>query len=97
VHTAIRRVGFIAVLGAVGCYAWVRLSGPQGLADMQAKRSEVEEYSVRNAHLQSEIDGLRKETEDLQTNREVMELWIRKITNKIKRNETKFIPPAPSN
>ncbi len=92
-HTALKRVAFVAVLSAVGCYAWVRLNGPNGLGEMQAKRTAVRELSEENERLERKLAELRKETEDLQSNREVIELWIRKLTNKIKRNETKFVDP----
>ncbi|MEZ5352141.1 MAG: hypothetical protein R2762_05850 [Bryobacteraceae bacterium] len=96
VHRAIKRVVFVAVLGAVGCYAWVRLNGPNGIAEMQAKRAAVRQLAEENEILERKVIGLSKETEDLQSNREVIELWIRKMTNKIKRNETKFVDPSAS-
>ncbi|MEZ5400894.1 MAG: hypothetical protein R2729_14585 [Bryobacteraceae bacterium] len=94
-HTAIKRLVFIAVLCAVGCYAWVRLNGPSGIAGMQARRTAVRELTEENEQLETKLRTLRRETEDLESNRETIELWIRKLTNKIKGNETKFVPPAP--
>ena len=85
------------VLLAVGiAYAWIAVSGPQGLQALLEKRREIRELQDQNAAMTREIEHRRDRIRRLEDSPSEQEMEIRKQLKLLKPGETEFIlPDAP--
>jgi cell division protein FtsB len=85
------------VLLAIGItYAWIAVSGPQGLQTLLDKRREIRELQEQNASLTREIEHRRDRIRRLEGSRSEQEMEIRKQLKLQRPGETTFIlPEAP--
>ena len=82
------------VLLAIGItYAWIAVSGPQGLQTLLDKRREIRELQEQNASLTREIEHRRDRIRRLEGSRSEQEMEIRKQLKLQKAGETTFILP----
>jgi len=85
--------GAIVLLAIVIAYAWIAVSGPQGLQVLLEKRREIRELQEQNAILTHEIEHRRDRIRRLEDSRSEQEMEIRKQLKLLKPGETTFILP----
>lgn len=90
----LRKTGYLLVLAAMGAYALVTFSGPNGVDALTEKRRQITILQEQNANLAAEnqrkLDRIRK----LEHDRSVQELEIRKRLKLLHPGETQFILPS---
>jgi cell division protein FtsB len=95
--TAIRRIGYAALIMVAGGFAFVHLRGPNGLPALMEKRRVIRDLEEQNGALKADNERRRARNEDLKEKPDTWDLEIRKRTEKIKENETDFkLPPEPA-
>jgi len=82
--------GALLVLGGLS-YAFVELSGPDGVHAMIEKRRQVRDLEAENDRLQREIDLKRQRIERLETDPAEQEIEIRRRLKLAGPNEKVFI------
>jgi len=95
--------GAMVLLAIAIAYAWIAVSGPQGLQALLEKRREIRELEEQNAALTREIEHRRDRIRRLEESTSEQEMEIRKQLKLQKPGETTFIlpdgpkpsPPAP--
>ena len=88
--------GALVLLAIVIAYAWIAVSGPQGLQTLLEKRREIRELQEQNATLTREIEHRRDRIRRLEGSRSEQEMEIRKQLKLQRPGETTFIlPDAP--
>ncbi len=88
--------GAMVLLAIVIAYAWIAVSGPQGLQALLEKRREIRDLQDQNAALTREIEHRRDRIRRLQESPSEQEMEIRKQLKLLKPGETTFIlPDAP--
>lgn len=93
---AIGRRGALVLLAIVVAYAWIAVSGPQGLQTLLDKRREIRELQEQNAALTREIEHRRDRIRRLEGSKSEQEMEIRKQLKLLRPGETTFIlPDAP--
>ena len=93
--TAVGRKGALILLGLIVAYAWIAISGPQGLQTLLDKRREIRELQEENAALTREIEHRRDRIRRLEGSRSEQEMEIRKQLKLLRPGETTFILPDP--
>ena len=94
--TAMGRRGAMILLAIVVVYAWIAVSGPQGLQTLLEKHREIRQLQEQNAALTREIEHRRDRIRRLEDSRSEQEMEIRKQLKLLKPGETTFIlPEAP--
>jgi cell division protein FtsB len=91
--TAMGGKGAIVLLAVVIAYAWIAVSGPQGLQVLLEKRREIRELQEQNAVLTHEIEHRRDRIRRLEGSRSEQEMEIRKQLKLLRPGETTFILP----
>jgi cell division protein FtsB len=91
--TATGRKGALVLLALVVAYAWVAVSGPQGLQALLEKRREIRQLQEQNATLTREIEHRRDRIRRLGDSRSEQEMEIRKQLKLLRPGETTFILP----
>ena len=74
-------------------YAWIAVSGPQGLQALLQKRREIQQLQEQNAALTREIEHRRDRIRRLEDSRSEQEMEIRKQLKLLRPGETTFILP----
>jgi len=88
--------GALVLLAIVIAYAWIAISGPQGLEVLLEKRREIRRLQEQNAALTREIEHRRDRIHRLEGSRSEQEMEIRKQLKLQRPGETTFIlPEAP--
>jgi cell division protein FtsB len=96
--TAIRRLGYAALIVVAGGFAFVHLRGPNGLPALLEKRRVIRDLEEQNSALRADNERRRSRNRDLKEKPDTWDLEIRKRTEKIKENETDFkLPPDAAN
>lgn len=85
--------GALILLAAVVVYAWIAVSGPQGLQTLLEKHREIRQLQEQNAALTREIEHRRDRIRRLEDSRSEQEMEIRKQLKLLKPGETTFILP----
>lgn len=85
--------GALILLAVVIAYAWIAVSGPQGLQALIQKRDEIRQLQEQNAALQREIEFRQDRIRRLEGSRSEQEMEIRKQLKLLKPGETTFILP----
>ena len=85
--------GALILLAIVIAYAWIAVSGPQGLQTLLDKRREIRELQEQNAALTREIEHRRDRIRRLEESRSEQEMEIRKQLKLVRPGETTFILP----
>ena len=86
----------LVLLAIVIAYAWIAISGPQGLQVLLEKRREIRELQEQNATLTRELEHRRDRIRRLEGSRSEQEMEIRKQLKLLRPGETTFIlPDAP--
>ena len=85
--------GALVLLAIVIAYAWIAVSGPQGLQTLLGKRREIRQLQEQNATLTREIEHRRDRIRRLEDSRSEQEMEIRKQLKLLKPGETTFILP----
>ena len=85
--------GALILLAIVIAYAWIAVSGPQGLQALLEKRREIRELQEQNATLTREIEHRRDRIRRLEDSRSEQEMEIRKQLKLLRPGETTFILP----
>ena len=85
--------GALVLLVLVIAYAWIAVSGPQGLQALLEKRREVRLLQEQNAALTREIEHRRDRIRRLEDSRSEQEMEIRKQLKLLRPGETTFILP----
>ena len=94
--TALGGKGALILLAVVVVYAWIAVSGPQGLQTLLDKRREIRQLQEQNAALTREIEHRRDRIRRLEDSRSEQEMEIRKQLKLLRPGETTFIlPDAP--
>lgn len=94
--TAMGGRGALILLAIVVVYAWIAVSGPQGLQTLLEKHREIRQLQEQNAALTREIEHRRDRIRRLEGSRSEQEMEIRKQLKLLKPGETTFIlPEAP--
>ena len=82
------------VLLAIGiAFAWIAVSGPQGLQALLEKRREIRQLQEQNAEVTREIEHRRDRIRRLEESPSEQEMEIRKQLKLQKPGETTFILP----
>jgi len=92
-NTVMGKKGAIVLLAIVIAYAWIAVSGPQGLEALMEKRHEIRELQEQNATLNREIEHRRDRIRRLEVSPSEQEMEIRKQLKLLKPGETTFILP----
>lgn len=85
--------GAMVLLAIVIAYAWIAVSGPQGLQALMEKRHEIRELQEQNSALTREIEHRRDRIRRLEDSPSEQEMEIRKQLKLLKPGETTFILP----
>ena len=85
--------GALILLAIVIAYAWIAVSGPQGLQALLQKRGEIRQLQEQNAELTREIEHRRDRIRRLEGSRSEQEMEIRKQLKLLRPGETTFILP----
>ena len=85
--------GALILLAVVIAYAWIAVSGPQGLQTLIQKRDEIRRLQEQNAALHREIEYRQDRIRRLEGSRSEQEMEIRKQLKLLKPGETTFILP----
>src|SRR2546423_493372 len=85
--------GALILLAIVIAYAWIAVSGPQGLQTLLDKRREIRELQEQNAVLTREIEHRLDRIRRLEVSPSEQEMEIRKQLKLQKPGETTFILP----
>jgi cell division protein FtsB len=85
--------GALVLLAIVIAYAWIAVSGPQGLQALLEKRREIRQLQEQNAVLNREIEHRRDRIRRLEDSRSEQEMEIRKQLKLLRPGETTFILP----
>lgn len=91
--TMMGKKGVMVLLAIVIAYAWIAVSGPQGLQALLEKRREIRELQEQNATLTREIEHRRDRIRRLEESPSEQEMEIRKQLKLQKAGETTFILP----
>jgi len=91
--TALGGKGALILLAVVVVYAWIAVSGPQGLQTLLEKHREIRQLQEQNAALTREIEHRRDRIRRLEGSRSEQEMEIRKQLKLLKPGETTFILP----
>ena len=93
---AMGKKGAMVLLAIVIAYAWIAVSGPQGLQALLEKRREIRDLQEQNATMTREIEHRRDRIRRLEESTSEQEMEIRKQLKLLKPGETEFIlPDAP--
>ena len=92
-NTVMGKKGAIVLLAIVIAYAWIAVSGPQGLEALMEKRHEIRELQEQNSALTREIEHRRDRIRRLEDSPSEQEMEIRKQLKLLKPGETTFILP----
>src|ERR1051326_25406 len=88
--------GALILLAVVVVYAWIAVSGPQGLQTLLEKHREIRQLQEQNAALTREIEHRRDRIRRLEESPSEQEMEIRKQLKLQRPGETTFIlPDAP--
>ena len=85
--------GALILLAVVAVYAWIAVSGPQGLQTLLEKHREIRELQEQNAALTRELEHRRDRIRRLEESPSEQEMEIRKQLKLQKPGETTFILP----
>jgi cell division protein FtsB len=85
--------GAMVLLAIAIAYAWIAVSGPQGLQALLEKRREIHDLQEQNAALTREIEHRRDRIRRLEESPSEQEMEIRKQLKLLKPGETEFILP----
>ena len=85
--------GAMVLLAIAIAYAWIAVSGPQGLPALLEKRREIRELQEQNATLTREIEHRRDRIRRLEESPSEQEMEIRKQLKLLRPGETTFILP----
>jgi len=85
--------GAMVLLAIVIAYAWIAVSGPQGLQALLQKRREIRDLQEQNAAMTREIEHRRDRIRRLEESPSEQEMEIRKQLKLLKPGETTFILP----
>lgn len=85
--------GAMVLLAIVIAYAWIAVSGPQGLQALMEKRHEIRELEEQNATLTRENEHRRDRIRRLEDSPSEQEMEIRKQLKLLRPGETTFILP----
>ena len=85
--------GALVLLAIAIAYAWIAVSGPQGLQALLEKRREIRDLQEQNAVLTREIEHRRDRIRRLEGSRSEQEMEIRKQLKLLRPGETTFILP----
>ena len=88
--------GAFILLAVVVVYAWIAVSGPQGLRTLLEKHREIRQLQEQNAALTREIEHRRDRIRRLEDSRSEQEMEIRKQLKLLRPGETTFILPEGS-
>ena len=91
-----RRTGWVAGAALVLVYAWIAVSGPQGIGTLMEKHSEIRELEEQNAAILRQNQALRERIQRLEESDSEKELEIRKQLKLLRPGETTFLLPEPS-
>ena len=91
--TAMGKKGALVLLAIVIAYAWIAISGPQGVQALLEKRREIRQLQEQNAVLTREIEYRRDRIRRLEASPSEQEMEIRKQLKLLRPGETKFILP----
>ena len=91
--TAMGGKGALILLVIALAYAWIAVSGPQGLQALLEKRREIRQLEEQNAALSYEIEHRRDRIRRLEESRSEQEMEIRKQLKLLRPGETTFILP----
>jgi len=91
--TATGGKGALVLLAIVIAYAWIAVSGPQGLQTLLEKRREIRQLQEQNAALAREIEHRRDRIRRLEESTSEQEMEIRKQLKLLRPGETTFILP----
>src|SRR5579864_5222841 len=83
----------LVLLAFVIAYAWIAVSGPQGLQALLQKRREIRLLQEQNAVLTHEIERRHDRIRRLEESRSEQEMEIRKQLKLLRPGETTFILP----
>ena len=87
----IRRTVFAMLIFAVGVYAVVQLSGPNGLQALMEKRGAISRMEKEIQSLEAQVDAKANHIEGIKAKKpEVIIPLIRKRTNWVRDGETDF-------
>ena len=85
--------GAMVLLAIAVAYAWIAVSGPQGLHALLEKRREIRDLQEQNAAMTREIEHRRDRIRRLEESPSEQEMEIRKQLKLLKPGETTFILP----
>jgi cell division protein FtsB len=91
--TVMGKKGAMVLLAIVIAYAWIAVSGPQGLEALLEKRREIRQLQEQNAALTREIEHRRDRIRRLEDSPSEQEMEIRKQLKLLRPGETTFILP----
>lgn len=91
--TVMGKKGAMVLFAIAIAYAWIAVSGPQGLQALLEKRREIRELQEQNATLTREIEHRRDRIRRLEESPSEQEMEIRKQLKLLRPGETTFILP----
>ncbi len=91
--TAMGKKGAVVLLAIAIAYAWIAVSGPQGVQALLEKRREIRQLQEQNASITREIEHRRDRIRRLEDSPSEQEMEIRKQLKLLRPGETTFILP----
>jgi cell division protein FtsB len=89
------RVAFLVTFLAVASFAFVTLRGPRGIPALLEINRQIGAKEVTNGVLAQEVEKLRVYRDQLDNDRGVQEMEIRKRLKLMKKGEKVYIAPEP--
>jgi len=99
VRSSVAKIGYGVAVLAAASYAFVALSGPQGIPALMDKQKQIRTLERQNADLAKEIEGRRERIKRLREDESAQELEIRQRLKLVRPGEKVFIlqdPVAPN-
>ena len=98
-RSSVAKIGYGVAVLAAASYAFVALSGPQGIPALMDKQKQIRTLERQNADLAKEIEGRRERIKRLREDESAQELEIRQRLKLVRPGEKVFIlqdPVAPN-
>ena len=98
-RSSVAKIGYGVAVLAAASYAFVALSGPQGIPALMEKQKQIRTLERENADLAKEIEGRRERIKRLREDESAQELEIRQRLKLVRPGEKVFIlqdPVAPN-
>lgn len=89
------KIGYVAMLGVAGVWAFLFFVGPSGLPEILDEHREIQRQELDNQRVREEIQRLEQRNRLLRENRKVQDREVRKQRNQQREGETTIYTGPP--